>query len=202
MDDRIVDLYLSTKLMDDPDGAKEKKTRLRQFVHHDKEIRNAKRISENSEQGVVFRIEIEGREYCLKVFKRWKFLSLLKIRERTQMLHSPFAYECRAFARLIDVGQNGTWAVKCHGWMRLSEDQFDALKPVVTRQQIATCDRWAIVKDYIHNPFHVDDIPEICKKLPIPKYALIAPMDFHPHNFRESFFVDLGSTRTYPCPPL
>lgn len=67
MDDRIVDLYLSTKLMDDPDGAKEKKTRLRQFVHHDKEIRSAKRISENGEQGVVFRVKIEGREYCLKV---------------------------------------------------------------------------------------------------------------------------------------
>jgi hypothetical protein len=135
-------------------------------------------------------------------FKKWTFRSLCKIPERTQMLHSPFAYECRAFSRLIDVGQNGTWAVKCHGWLRLSADQFETLKPVATRQQISTCDRWAIVKNYIPNPFRVTDIPEICGKLSIPKDARIMPLDFHHRNFRESFFVDLGSTRTYPCPPF
>lgn len=118
------------------------------------------------------------------------------------MLHSPFAYECRAFARLIDIGENGTWAVKCHGWMRLSDEQFTALKPAATRHQMENCERWAIVKDYVPNPLRNEDISEVRRKLIIPQRARILPTDFHHRNFRESFVVDLGSTKTYPCSPF
>ncbi|KAK2778579.1 hypothetical protein FQN53_001733 [Emmonsiellopsis sp. PD_33] len=219
MDNRVIDLYLSTKLMDDPDGMQEKNTRLRQFVHHDQTIQSAEcPLSEDDEttQGIVFKVEIEGNTYCLKLFKQWTWTPTVPVRERTQMLHSPFACESRAFARLIDHGHNGTWAVKCHGWMQLTERQFAVLESATTtaartlnnstcsQQQPLrfTCTRWAIIKDYISNPFRTIDIPEINRKLSIPKSLLIKPEDFYPRNFRESFFVDLGSTQTYPCPPF
>lgn len=78
MDDRIIDLYLSTNLMDDPDRANEKRTRLRQFAHHDREIQRVWRISNNEgEQGVVFRVKIEGCEYCLKLVCEVSFVYTL-----------------------------------------------------------------------------------------------------------------------------
>lgn len=44
----------------------------------------------------------------------------------------------------------GTWAVKRHGWMKLSDDQFTVIDKTA---DLSSCTRWVIVKDYISTPF-------------------------------------------------
>lgn len=91
------------------------------------------------------------------------------------------------------MGENGTWAVKCHGWMKLSDEQF---RPI--RRSCANSTRWAIVKDYLPDPVKITDAPEIGRKMEIAQRAVIHPLDIEPRNYRGSFLVDLGSVRTYP----
>lgn len=106
---------------------------------------------------------------------------------------SPFVHECRAFARLDSVGDNGTWAVKCHGWIKLNDQQFKALG-----NKHRTFCRWAVVKDLIREELTMNDIPEIRRKMQIARKALLWPRDIKSENYRGSFVVDLGSTLTYP----
>lgn len=94
------------------------------------------------------------------------------------------------------MGENGTWAVKCHGWMKLSDEQFQPIRRYHSRGDDIS--RWAIVKDYLPDPVQITDTPEIRRKMEIAQRAVIHPLDIEPRNYRGSFLVDLGSVRTYP----
>ena len=106
----------------------------------------------------------------------------------------PFSHECRAFARLDSVGKNGTWAVKCHGWMKLSDQQFYP----ISHSWGNICSRWTIVKYYISEPLRITDDPDIQRKMRIANEALLYPRDVCPQNYRGTFLVDLSSVYTYP----
>lgn len=125
-------------------------------------------------------------------FRNWTYTGT-KLRGRAQHYTFPIANEARAFARLDSIGQNGTWAVKCHGWMKIPDRQ----RPKHLRNEYT---RWAIVKDYLPHPVRVSNVPEIRRKMDIARKALIHPGDAQPRNYRGSFLVDLGRVKTHPYP--
>ncbi|KAK2793820.1 hypothetical protein FQN50_009975 [Emmonsiellopsis sp. PD_5] len=169
---------------------------LRRFAHHEEKIKYLEFLGSGGE-GVVYRVTIAGREYAMKIFKKWTYYGpIMKLSERAQPYMSPFSRECRAFARLHNMGQNGTWAVKCHGWLKLSEGELNRFQ----RRWGRSLSPWAIIKDYIPNPVALADVPEIQRKITIARKARLYPRDCGPENFRGSFLVDLGSVRTYPFP--
>lgn len=139
-------------------------------------------------------------------FKKWTHVGDQDVDETTQKLFSPFVRECRAFGRLCDMHQNGSWAVKCHGWMYLNDTQLASLKAVYNntnidignitinsnnnRSLLSVCTRWALVKDFIPNETCPADIPTICHNPKIiPKQAWILPDDIEPRNYRGPFFL-------------
>ncbi|EFQ99326.1 hypothetical protein MGYG_02339 [Nannizzia gypsea CBS 118893] len=195
MDDSMIGRWLSDLLMDDLTRKSTSKPQLRRFIHHEKPIRYIRCLGGGTE-GDVYLVEIEGHKYALKVFKQWKFDApksiRLRLKERETHYFSPIANEARAFARLDSMGQNGTWAVKCHGWMKLSGKQRPRFLSLHTP--------WAIVKDYIPDPMTLDDVPEIRQKMKIARKALLFPDDAQPRNYRGSFLVDLGRVKTHPYP--
>ncbi|KAM5432112.1 hypothetical protein MferCBS31731_007613 [Microsporum ferrugineum] len=193
MDDSMIGRWLSDLPMDDPTRKSTSKPELRRFIHHEKPIRYLHNLGGGTE-GVVYHVEIEGNSYALKVFKQWTYQGpkSLRLRERETHYVSPIANEARAFARLDSIGKNGTWAVKCHGWIKLSGDQ----RPKFLQDYTP----WAIVKDYIPHPVALTDVPEIRRKMKIARKALLFPEDAQPRNYRGSFLVDLGRVRTYPYP--
>ncbi|KAM5489172.1 hypothetical protein MaudMau93_003669 [Microsporum audouinii] len=193
MDDSMIGRWLSDLPMDDPTRKSTSKPELRRFIHHEKPIRYLHNLGGGTE-GVVYHVEIEGNSYALKVFKIWTYQGpkSLRLRERETHYVSPIANEARAFARLDSIGKNGTWAVKCHGWIKLSGDQ----RPKFLQDYTP----WAIVKDYIPHPVALTDVPEIRRKMKIARKALLFPEDAQPRNYRGSFLVDLGRVRTYPYP--
>jgi hypothetical protein len=141
-----------------------------------------------SSLGVFYR---EIKTNVLRQFKEWDYVGV-PILEHLEPYTSPFAKECRAFARLDSMGENGTWAVKRHRWMKLSDEQ---LQPVHGEDYITP---WTVVKDYIPGPVQLSDTPEIHRKLEIAQRAVIHPDDLKPRNYRGSFLVDLGNVRTCP----
>lgn len=115
-------------------------------------------------------------------------------------MNSPLADEARGFARLCDVGQNGTWAVRCHGWMKLTDEQFHVLKVKSARGPLLEweCTLWAIIKDYEAQPVRPEHVPRILERIEIAKDALLIPGDVAARNFRNGLLVDLGGTKTFP----
>ena len=91
----------------------------------------------------------------------------------------------------------GTWAVKCHGWMKLSDDQFAAIDKMA---DLSSCTRWVIAKDYISTPTDPSDIDKILDNFRIPFKARMIPGDIRPPNYKGEYFVDLGNTITFPHP--
>ncbi|KAI0866636.1 kinetochore Sim4 complex subunit FTA2-domain-containing protein [Xylaria cubensis] len=81
----------------------------------------------------VFRVHIEGKEYCLKVFgfvrleQLWLSVPFVPDDDRWPTDHlvryslDPFYAECRAFGRLEEEGKNGSIAVQCHGYIFLPQ---------------------------------------------------------------------------------
>ncbi|KAK2799475.1 hypothetical protein FQN50_008447 [Emmonsiellopsis sp. PD_5] len=193
MNDTMIGRWLSDLPMDDPTRKSTSKPMLRRFIHHDKPINYLEFLGSGTE-GVVYRVEIEGKEYAIKVFRNWTYTGT-RLKGRAQHYTFPIANEARAFARLDSLGQNGTWAVKCHGWMKLSSRQQQRPKHMLQYT------RWAIVKDYLPDPVSISDVPEIREKMKIARKALIHPNDTIPRNYHGSFLVDLGRVKTYPYPP-
>jgi hypothetical protein len=125
-----------------------------------------------------------------------------KISQKDQKMLSPCSNECRAFVLLDDVGCDGTWAVKCHGWMYLTDMRPRSKLLSLDRED---CSRCAIAKDFVPRPARPQDLQEICSKFQIAKDAKdagILPADLYPWSSRESFIVDLGSAETFPSTSL
>ena len=217
MDDSMIGKFITEQSMDEPmELGMKPMPKLHRFVDHDKPIHYLK-VLEAGDEGIVYHVTIEGREYALKLVSYYSILafqeppliaydcdsfyhgngssSILSSIQSSKFTHLLFANECRAFARLQSIGENGTWAVKCHGWMKLSDAQQ---RPIAKRYGIIEQGRWAIIKDYLPNPVQLSDCQEIARKKDIFRRALICVGDVQPRNFRGSFLVDLGTCKTYP----
>lgn len=114
-----------------------------------------------------------------------------------QKLKCPFVNECRAFARLHDLGYDGLWAVKCYGWTELTDSQLQKCYELANLTG-KHCTRLAIVKDFIAEENHPEHIPEICRRFEIAKSAQILPRDIDKRNYKGRLIVDLGSSMTSP----
>lgn len=130
-------------------------------------------------------------------FKYWKQPGPVFFAYDSAIRISPLACESRAYARLDSLNENGTWAARCYGWMRLSDTQFKMLGDVVDTYDLS---RWVVVKEYIPTSTHPCHIQMILTNFQIPKKARILPQDVRIENYRGSKIVDLSSTLTAPCP--
>ena len=108
-----------------------------------------------------------------------------------------FANECRAFARLWRQGQNGTLAVGCHGWMKITPEQLHNIRRAINIYELTP---WAIVKDLVNNDLTPEHIPAIINNLDIAYDALMVLNDTRPENYKGSILVDLGTTKIWPHP--
>lgn len=87
--------------------------------------------------------------------------------------------------------------------MYLSDDQLAALAAVdksPDRRDVDRFTRRAIVKDFIPEQLCQNDIPTILAKLAIARRAALLPGDGQSKNYRGTYFVDLGVTKTIPYP--
>ncbi|PGH23897.1 hypothetical protein AJ80_01959 [Polytolypa hystricis UAMH7299] len=118
MDDTMIGRWLSDLPMDDPTRKSTSKPMLRRFIHHDKPIKYLGFLGSGAE-AVVYRVEIEGNEYAIKIFRHWTYSGWEALEKRARHYAYPIAHEARAFARLDSVGKNGTWAV--HARVQISD---------------------------------------------------------------------------------
>ena len=112
------------------------------------------------------------------------------------ILTTPLVNESRAFARLDSRNENGTWAARCYGWMKLSDTQFKMVGDAVNTHGLS---RWVVVKEYLPTSTNHSHIQEIFTKFKIPREARILPKDARVENYRGSKIVDLLSALTAPC---
>ncbi|EXJ87490.1 hypothetical protein A1O3_04450 [Capronia epimyces CBS 606.96] len=197
MDENIVGIYLSEQpLCDTNQTTRDDEPKLRRFVNDQESIQQPRLVGSGI-HGVVILAVIKGAEYALKIFKEWKQPGPVFYSYDRAIYVSPLACECRAYARLDSINENGTWAAKCYGWMRLSDAQFNLLG-----NTIDTCglSRWVVVKEYISSPTNTSHLQTISENFKIPQAARIYPGDIRPPNYRGSKIVDLSSTLTDPCP--
>lgn len=188
---------------------------LKRFRGHSEEIPSPEYVGQGS-QGMVFKFTYKERlvsQTCEKApllfvyitthkiqFKKWKFRGA-PVDEATRRFVAPSVKESRAFGRLCDVGENGTFAVQCHGWMHLSDAQMACLTSAYTyATNLNECTRWGIIKDFISEPPTLDDIPMIRSKLDIAKHTMLLPEDAVARNYQKTSMVGLGSAKTFPYP--
>ncbi|OAG33886.1 hypothetical protein AYO21_12002 [Fonsecaea monophora] len=197
MGESIIGIYLATEpLCESNRPVEDDEPRLRRFVDDQENIQRPRLIG-SGKHGVVILTTIKGAAYALKVFKYWKQPGPVFYAYDRAIHTSPLACECRAYARLDSLNENGTWAARCYGWMRLSDTQFKVLGDVVNTHGLS---RWAIVKEYIPSSTLPCDIQTIFTNFNTPKQARILPQDIRVENYRGSKIVDLSSTLTAPCP--
>jgi len=171
--------------------------RLRCFLHHKETLQNPCPVG-SGEHGVAILAIVEDVQYLFKVFKKWKEPGPVFASSYGEAIEtSPLAKECRAFARLDLLNKNDTWAVRCYGWMKLTDEQFKTLGNVVDNHDLS---RWAIVKEYLPTPTLPTHIPTIFANFEIPRMARILPQDVRLENYRGSKIFDLSCTLTDPCP--
>ncbi|PWY72466.1 hypothetical protein BO94DRAFT_436105, partial [Aspergillus sclerotioniger CBS 115572] len=175
---------------------------LKRFAHPEAKISQPEHIG-IGEDAITFKFKHGETDLCLKVFKPWKYPhSYPSINPTVEKLIGPFSRECRAFARLCDMGLNGTWAVRCHGWIYLSDSQMASLRKVYPQLEsydpYYTGSRWAIVKDFLSAPPTKADLVKIREGFDIAKQARILPHDLEMDNYKGSVLMDLGCSTTYP----
>ncbi|EHY51784.1 hypothetical protein ABEF92_002397 [Exophiala dermatitidis] len=168
---------------------------LGRFVDHQDKFQNPLLLGAGL-HGVVVLADIKGVKYALKVFKKWKQPGPVFYRYEDAVRMTPLANECRAFARLNSHNENGTWAARCYGWMKLSDTQFEVISRVVDSHGLS---RWAVVKEYLPMPTEGCHFDEMRDKLKIPGRLRIYPQDLRLENCRGAKVVDLSSTLTAPC---
>ncbi|QKX53507.1 uncharacterized protein TRUGW13939_00586 [Talaromyces rugulosus] len=158
--------------------------KLKRFAHY-AEIEEPKYVA-SGQQGTVFRFKCRGKDLCLKLFKEWRDAGSSRVfNEQSQKLLNPF---------------NGTFAVRCHGWMTLTGADLARFLAVDKSTMIPPRynTKWAIVKDYIPNGPRESDLGTIIDNLQVARQAWLLPEDIKPANYKESFLVDLGNTKTFP----
>jgi len=145
----------------------------------------------------VISADIKGAKYALKIFKHWEQPGPVFYPNDLAIYTSPLACECRAFARLDSRSENGTWAARYYGWMKLIDIYFKVLGNVADTSGLS---RWAVVKEYRPIPTKSSHIQTIFANFKIPQEARILPQDVRIENYRGSKIIDLSSTLTAPCP--
>lgn len=197
MDDNIIGRFLSNELLHKSNTmSSDPQPKLRRFIHHGESIQ-CSRVLGRGEHGVVLLASIEGAEYALKIFEQWKQPGPVFYPYDQAIYTSPLANESRAFARLDSRNENGTWAARCFGWMKLSDPQFKKIREVINTNGLS---RWVVVKEYLPMSTKPSDIRKIFTNFEIPREARIMPQDVRIENYRGSKIVDLSSALTDPCP--
>jgi len=196
MGDDIVGIILSDEVLSSSSKTRPTGDKLRRFIHHQESIQCLRPLGSGI-HGAVLLAAIKNVQYALKVFKHWKQPGPVFDPYEKAIYTSPLANESRGFARLHSGKKDGTWAVRCHGWMKLSDAQFGAIEAVVDAEDLS---RWVIVKDYLPTLTDASHTDQILKNLAIPKSLRILPRDMRPQNYRASKIVDLSCTFTAPCP--
>jgi len=201
MGDNIIGTYLSKEILDFSNPSETTRDELRRFIDDQEDIQDP-RLLGSGVHGVVVLAIIKGVDYALKVFKKWKQPGPVYYRYEDAIYTSPLANESRAFARLDSHSQNGTWAARCHGWMKLSDTQFKVIRDVVDTSGLSSHDlsHWVLVKEYLPMLTNTSHFKEMRENLKIPQALRIFPQDLRLENYRGSKFVDLSSTLTAQCP--
>ncbi|OAL34875.1 hypothetical protein AYO20_05835 [Fonsecaea nubica] len=174
MGEDIIGIYLSTEpfcLLQQ--ATEDDEPKLRRFVNHQEDIHDPRLINQG-EHGMVILVDIKGSEYAVKIFKHWKQPGPVFYLYDVAIYTSPLAHECRAYARLDSRAENGTWAVMCYGWMKLTDAHFKVLGDVTDTSSLS---RWAIIKEYRPVPTGPLDIPTIFANFTVPQKARILPQD-------------------------
>ncbi|TRX99079.1 hypothetical protein FHL15_000421 [Xylaria flabelliformis] len=164
----------------------------------------------------VFRVHIEGKEYCLKVFE---FISLEQLwlsapsvpddyRRLTDNLVryslDPFYAECRAFGRLEEEGENGSIAVQCYGYIFLSQAIEHQIQ---TEFNINWCRQpehkgiplRAILKDYLRSDMcRGEQLCAMRSKLEKLNDMGIFNMNIREENYGRGLLIDFGMAITVP----
>ncbi|KAI0447657.1 kinetochore Sim4 complex subunit FTA2-domain-containing protein [Xylaria telfairii] len=171
--------------------------------------------SKRKPQSRVFRVLIDGDQYCLKVFG---FIHPDKLRHSTPngddllagdllryQLH-PFYAECRALGLLKEKNKNGELAVRCHGYASIPlaveqqiRKQFGLddwnRKPEDEGQPL-----WAIVKNYICSDSVCggEELSVMRTKLQQLNDIGIYHMDIKEDNYRGGQLFDFSAAITRP----
>ncbi|KAI1109565.1 kinetochore Sim4 complex subunit FTA2-domain-containing protein [Nemania sp. NC0429] len=165
--------------------------------------------------GRVFRVRIEGETFALKIFN---FFSLEEIRpyafDKQYLLKDnvvrhhidPFYAECRAFGLLVEKKRDDELAVRCHGYVFLSEaierqieDQF-GIRDWNRKAEDKESELRAIVKDYIpwKSLRHRKKWEVMRKNLEQLNKLGIYNMDVREDNYLGGRLFDFSIAITYP----
>ncbi|KAI0437013.1 kinetochore Sim4 complex subunit FTA2-domain-containing protein [Xylaria telfairii] len=165
--------------------------------------------------GRVFWVSIEGKTYALKVFN---FFSIQEIRPDTfgkeHLLNDnvvrhqldPFYAECRAFGRLVEKKKDDELAVRCHGYVFLSdnierqiESQF-GIHDWNRKAEDEGSQLRAIVKDYIvwKSLRHRKTFETMRNKLEDLNKLGIYNMDIREDNYLGGRLFDFSIAITFP----
>lgn len=107
---------------------------------------------------------------------------------------SSFGTECRAFARLQDIGEDGIFAVKCYGWMKLSEAQAR----VIPKLDLDKYSLWVMIKEVVSTKAKAGHLPTMIGNLSVFERARFIVMDLNFSNYGDGRCLDLGSTKLAP----
>ncbi|RWA06075.1 hypothetical protein EKO27_g9031 [Xylaria grammica] len=177
----------------------------------------------DSEYACVWKVDIGGVIYALKLFKREITIEDIDPSRRKQLeerddideneiLQSldPFSNECRAYGRLEEVKKTNIGAA-CYGYLLLNHNyarddldgaDFSELEWVESKEQNPgqKVQVRAIVKEYMasHFPFSEQMIPQMLQNLKtLHRYGIIH-QGIHEDNYREGLLIDFSTALTVP----
>ena len=117
--------------------------------------------------------------------------------EEQHLYMNPFSCECRAFARLQDMNEDGTFAVKCYGWVKLSSSQ---VKEIRTLFKIKDFLPWALIKELVSTAAHPSQLTKMIENMDIAEQCGLFIPDVQPSNYGSAKFLDLGAVKVLPYP--
>ncbi|KAI9888360.1 MAG: hypothetical protein M1814_000543 [Vezdaea aestivalis] len=198
-------LHYESKLSNDP--SQNELYGLSRFPQYDS-IPTVVGVLGAGDQGEVFHVLFNGKEYALKVFNPY-LLGDPPMCPYDLPLHdiyrysAPFALECAALAHLQKQNLDGNIAVKCYGWIRIKHETWNKRMPRSCRRLCSPfgSDRWAIVKDVVKTDI---DAPSEQMRQALQECvrgiadAGIIDMDVRPENFMGNppAALDFGSCIT------
>ncbi|CEJ82687.1 hypothetical protein VHEMI02735 [[Torrubiella] hemipterigena] len=161
----------------------------------------------------VYRAQIEGKMYALKIFCFWRIRELVDptlLTERPANVQDliyeshPFYAECRAYGRLKETGNEGL-ALPCHGYVvipKAQEEELDPYGTVFHRRETNKHDPlYAIVKDLLpidSPPFSFRDIPAMRRNVLKINNLGIVIYDLRAGNYMNGVLIDLSQANTVP----
>ncbi|EXJ82214.1 hypothetical protein A1O3_06027 [Capronia epimyces CBS 606.96] len=191
---------LSAQLMEDePFQSPEVDPLLRHFRDFEQKFECLKYLGEGK-QGIVLSAHINSVQYAIKVFYPFTILPDSRLNPEEQHLYfNPFSCECRAFARLQDMNEDGTFAVKCYGWVKLSSSQVNDIRALCKEKDFIP---WALVKELVSTAAHPNQLTKMIENIDIAEQCNLFIPDVQPSNYGAGKFLDLGAAKVLPYHPV